>query len=293
VTDDDPGPTEGEATVDTEGVAEHEDDGLTVPMQRTDGPPADVLQRREAQAAQDELDRARWEKTIEANIAPHRLALDHLDTTHQWIADTFDFDLVGDSRQAATWQMCGRCIGIARLMCDALAMGYTAEVLHLARALHEADRLAGIFPQPEGAELLRKWLADEGEEWVRPGQVRAAQERFAKRLAEVSREAGGPELEMPPGLERRIYGDQSQAAHHRRKWTQDAVFPAQRTMLRGPTTNWARRAATTAAMLVIVEEAVMAVGDPLGEFMEPGWYLDHVLPFLRTFEALRLTEPLV
>lgn len=97
----------------------------------------------------------------------------------------------------------------------------------------------------------------------------------------------------PPTNVRRIYGDKSQAAHHRRKWTQDAVFPAQRTMLRGPTTNWARRAATTAAMLVIIEEAVMAVGDALGEFMEPGWYVEHVLPFLRTFEALRLTQPLV
>jgi hypothetical protein len=290
LTDDDQEQPAGEPPGDTEQAAEHED-GLTVPMQRTDGPGAQVLRNRQAQAARAELDRARCEKAIEANIAPHRLALDFLETTHQWIADTYGFDLVGDSRQAATWQMCGRCIGIARLMCDALAAGYTAEVLHLARALHEADRLAGIFPQQEGTELLRKWLADEGDEWVRPGQVRAAQKRFAERLAEVVREAG-PELEMPAGLERQMYGEQSQAAHHRRKWTQDAVFPDQRTMLRGPTTDWARRAARTASMLVVVEEAVMAVGDALGEFMPPGWYIKNVVPFLQTFESLRVARPL-
>jgi hypothetical protein len=293
VTDDDQELPAAEPPGDTEQAAEQDDDGLTVPMQRTDGPGANVLRNREAQAARDEVDRVRWQNAIEANIAAHRLALDFLDTTHQWIADTYDFDLVGDSRQAATWQMCGRCIGIARLVCDALAAGYTAEVLHLARALHEAARLAGIFTQQEGTELLRRWLADEGDEWVRPGQVRAARERFAERLAEVAREAGGPELGIPAGLERQIYGDQSQAAHHRRKWTQDAVFPEQRTMRRGPTTDWARRAATTASMLVVVEEAVMAVGDALGEFMPPGWYIEHVVPFLQTFEALRVARPLV
>jgi hypothetical protein len=179
-----------------------EDDGLTVPMQPTDGPGADVLRLREAKAAREPQDRARFEAAIEGNIAPHRMALDFLDTTHQWIADTLDFDLVGDSRQAATWQMCGRCIGIARLICDALAMGYTDEILHLARALHEADRLAGIFPQQEGTELLRRWLADEADDWVRPGQVRAAQEQFSERVSQIVREAGGPELEMPAGLQR-------------------------------------------------------------------------------------------
>jgi hypothetical protein len=35
-----------------------------------------VLRNREAQAARDEVDRVRWEKAIEANIAAHRLVLD-------------------------------------------------------------------------------------------------------------------------------------------------------------------------------------------------------------------------
>src|SRR3982074_1792220 len=105
-------------------------------MARTD-PSEQLVARRREQAARDELDRGQWEKTIEAHVAAHRLALNFLDEMHQWVADHYDFDLVADSRPAATWQMAGRSIGIARLLCHALSLGYTAEVLHLARALHE------------------------------------------------------------------------------------------------------------------------------------------------------------
>jgi hypothetical protein len=139
---------------------------LTPPMRRTSGPSSDVLRAREAQARLDEHDRVRWEKSIDVHIAAHRQALDFLEETHQWIADHYDLDLMADTRPAAAWQMAGRCIGIARLICDALALGYTAEVLHLARALHEADGLVWMFPQDEGTELLQTWLADEGDEWA-------------------------------------------------------------------------------------------------------------------------------
>jgi hypothetical protein len=64
------------------------------------------------------------------------------------------------SRPAATWQMAGRCIGIARLVCDALELGYTAECCTLRARCTSADRLADIFPLPEGTDLVRKWLAD-------------------------------------------------------------------------------------------------------------------------------------
>lgn len=291
MTDDEPEPGADETTGGETGAAARDDD-LTAPMRRTDGPPAVVLRRREQAAVQEELDRERWEHAIEAHIAAHRMALDHLDETHQWIADNYDFDLVGESRQAATWQMAGRCIGIGRLICDALTLGYTSEVLHLARALHEAEGLVAIFPLEEGTELVRKWLADHGDEWVRPGEVRQTQEAFLVRLAELMREAGAPDVEVPPGLRRMIYGQQSQAAHHRRKWTQDAVAPLLRTMLRGSTTVWARRAVTAAATLVVVEGAVLSVGDALGQFMPPGWHVEHVVPFVQALDALRVTQPL-
>jgi hypothetical protein len=145
------------------------------------------------------------------------MALDFLGTTHQWIADEFGFDLEGETRAAAIWAMSGRCLGIARFMLDGLALGYTAEVLHLARAEQEASRLAEIFGTDEGTELLRKWLADEGDEWVRPGEVRKADEAYEKRLAAAMNEAGLSEIPPTAERSREIYGEHSQAAHHRQR----------------------------------------------------------------------------
>jgi len=270
--------------------AEHDDD--LMPKIKKAGPAPHVLRVRKQQGARDELDRQQWEPRVQAHIAAHRLALDFLNDTHQWIADDYDFDLVGDTRPAATWQMAGRCIGIARLICDSLALGYTTEVLHLARALHEAVRLVQAFMLPEGTALLRKWLADDGNDWVRPKAVRAVESEFEERLAQAMRDAGIPELDRTRDLDRAMYGHQSEAAHHRRKWTQDAVLPPARTMLRGPTTVWLRRAGTTAAMLPVVEESVMLVGDALARFLPPDWYEQRVGPFLLSFEALRVTQPL-
>lgn len=131
-------------------------DDLTPPLKRT-GLPAGIRRNREEQRRRDAADRARFESAVDAHIAAHRMALDFLMETHQWIADEYDFDLAGRTRQAAIWALSGRCLGVARVMLDALALGYTAEVLHLARAEHEASRLAEIFGEEEGTDLLRRW----------------------------------------------------------------------------------------------------------------------------------------
>jgi len=267
------------------------DDDLQPALHRTSLPEV-VRRNRERQATLDAAARERYEKVIEAHLTAHRLALDCLEESHQWIADNLDLDLVSDTRPAAVWQMAGRCIGLARLILDALALGYTAEVLHLARALHEANRLMDILGDPEEAHILRKWLADEGKEWVRPKEVHAAEERFDQRVAEAMRQAGGPELPRTRELTRRLYDERSQAAHHRRRWTQDAVLLPLRTMFRGPSAAWIRRAATTAAMVAVAEEAVESVGGALAWFFGPSWYPEHVKPLLASFEALRETQPL-
>lgn len=274
-----------------EDAAANVTDPLTPSFSRT-GLPEQVRRDRETQAATDEADREDWASAIDGQIAAHRLALDFLAQTHQWIADEFDFDLVGDTRPAAIWQMSGRCIGIGQLILDALQLGYTAEVMHLGRALHEANRLAGIFGTEEGTDLVCKWLADEGAEWVRPSEVRIAEERFEERLAEAMEEAGLPRLEPTAERSREIYGEHSQAAHHRRRWSQDAVIPELRTMMRGRSSSWIRRAGTTAAMLAVIEESVMAVGDALQPFLPDGWYSEKVKPFLDAFAALRQSQPL-
>jgi hypothetical protein len=251
-----------------------------------------VRRAREEQATRDQADRKRYEPRIKAHLAAHRMALDFLAKSHQEIADELDLDLVGDTRLAAVWQMAGRCIGIARLILDALELGYTAEVLHLSRALNESAALLRVFAVEEGTPLLRRWLADEGEDWVRRGETRAAEAEFEERLAEAMREAGLPELDRTDKQTRDLYSHESRAAHHRRRWTQDVVSPRLRTMMRGPTSVWLRRAATTAAMVGKVEEGVQAVGDALGLFYGPAWYAREVRPFIEGFEAMRRTEPL-
>jgi hypothetical protein len=266
-------------------------DEFTASVSRT-GLPEEVKENRIAQAEQDEANRAKFEPRIDAQVAAHRMAIDFLVETHQWLADEFDFALDGETRPAAIWAMSGRCLGIARLMLDGIALGYTAELLHLARAEHEASRLAEIFGTEEGTDLLRKWLADEGSEWVRPSEVRKADEAYERRLAAALREAGLEEIPSTTEQSKFLYGEHSQAAHHRRRWTLDAVTPALRTMIIGPTDNWLRRAGTAAAMLGVVEECVIAAGGCLSGFLPDGWYAEKVKPFLEAFAALRASQPL-
>jgi hypothetical protein len=232
-----------------------------------------------------------YEPRIAAPINVHAAAVDALESAHQQLADDLDFDLVGDSRPAALWQMSGRCIGLMRLMLDALAWGYCGEVQHLARELHEANRLLEAFADPHEAALLRKWLADEGNDWVRPAEARAALARGEERLAESMRAQGSPPLRKLTRLIRAMYAEQSQAAHHRRRWTQDEVLPDLRTMIRGRTNHWLRRAATTNAMLAVVEEGVQCVRDSLGRFYA-GFYAEYVQPLIANIAAVRGTHPL-
>jgi hypothetical protein len=270
------------------GEENDEPDDLMPAMSRFELPEV-VRHRREEQAVRDEFDRGRYEKVVEAHVTSHVIALDFLAQSHEWVADNLDLDLVGDTRPAAVWQMAGRCIGIARLILDALSLGYCGEVIHLARALHEADRLLWMFTVPEGTVQLRRWLAGE---YVSPKQARAAAAGFEERLAKAMRDAGIPELRRMNDLTLEIYKQHSEAAHHRRRWAQDAVSPQLRTMIRGRTTRWERRAGTVVAMLAMVEESVATVGDALGGFFAPGWYAQGVMPLLSSFEALREAKPL-
>jgi len=163
-----------------------QDADLDPPLSVT-GVPQEVIRNRETQAARNAVERTRIEPRIDAHIHAHRLALDHLANVHQWIADTYDFDVVGDTRPAALWQMSGRCIGIGRLILDALQLGYTSEVLHLGRALHEADGLLEAFYMQNEDTLVRRWIAGE---YVRPAEVRQAQARYDALLAEPMRGMG-------------------------------------------------------------------------------------------------------
>jgi len=270
-------------------LSEHDD--LTPTISRRPLPD-DVQQRRREQAERAQQEQALYEPRIAAHITAHRLALDALEWFHQERADVLDFDLVADTGPAASWQMAGRCIGIARLMLDALDLGYCGEVVILARSLHEATRLLDAFGYDDHNTVLRTWLADDGRDWVRPKAARIAIDAYEQRLEDAMTAAGERPLKRTAELSRRIYDQQSQAAHNRRSFVQNGVSPELRVMARGPELDWLRRATTVDSMCRVVEEAVMSVGEAIERFYGEGFYSTHVKPLIAGFEAIRAAQPL-
>ena len=254
--------------------------------------PEEVKGRRRAQAELETRERDVYAPRIVAHVAAHRMALDTLERLHQDRADVLDFDLVGDTQPAAVWQMAGRCIAISRLMLDAITLGYSGEVLILSRSLHEATRLLDAFVYDEDTTLVRTWLADEGSEWVRPSAARKAIDAYEKRIEDAMVADGDKPVKRSADLSRRLYDQQSQAAHHRRRYVQNAVSPDLRQMVRGPETDWTRRASIIATVCQQIEEAVMSIGEALERFYGQGFYEAQVKPFVVSFEALRQAQPL-
>jgi hypothetical protein len=251
--------------------------------------PPRIARNRLEQSAKDTADRARYEQPIAAHLQARRIALDMLEDAHQALADGCDLDLTGSTRPAAVWQMAGRCLGIARALILLVEAGYTAEVLHLGRTLHEATRLLSALGDPEEDDLLRKWLAGK---YVSPGVVRAAEERYEQRLAVVMTAEGRQELPRTGQVTKKIYVKMSEAGHHQRPAVEGDVAPLLRTMVRGSDPTWERRAAAAGVMLSIVGEAIDSAGDALALFHGRSWYDEHVRPFWASFEALAREHPL-
>jgi hypothetical protein len=251
--------------------------------------PPQIARNRLEQAARDAADCARLQQPISAHVMARRIALDMLATAHQSLADGYDLDLTGSTRPAAVWQMAGRCLGMARALICLVERGFTAEVLHLGRALHEATRLLSALGDPEEDALLRKWLAGE---YVSPSAVRAAEERYEQRLAAAMAAEGRSELPRTGPITKKIYTKMSEAGHHQRPAVEGDVAPLLRTMVRGPDPTWERRAAAASVTLSFVGEAIDSVGDALARFHGRAWYDEHVRPFWASFEALARKQPL-
>src|SRR4051794_18756853 len=89
--------------------------------------PDDVLRDRELAATEYRRDAGVLNVRVEAHLAWCDLALEALDPLHEWLADNLNFDVVGDTRPAAVWQMTGRCIGLARALVALLRQGFAGE----------------------------------------------------------------------------------------------------------------------------------------------------------------------
>ena len=264
------------------------DDDLSPRVSARELPP-NIRRNRAVQAATDAADRKRLEQAIAAHVTARRMALDTLAGAHQTLADGSDFDLTGDTRPTAMWQMMGRCLGIARAVLELLVQGYTAEVPHLGRALHGATRLLDALGDPDEDALLRKWLAGK---YVRPTEVRKAEQRYEERLGAVMVAEGKPELARTETVTRQIHKRLSEAAHHQRPAVQGDVAPLLRKMATGPDPTWERRATTTSVLLLLVGEAIDSVGGALERFHGAPWYAKNVKPYLASFEALKRQQPL-
>lgn len=183
------------------------------------------------------------------------------------------------------------------------------------RAMHEATRLLSALADEGEPELLRRWLKDEDNKWVRPAETRKAQENQRARLresmeaAKQEAEAAGDEArasDIAAGLaldgmregdqllraSRQIYDVLSRIAHSRRSGVKDAVSAELRRMATGPHPDPVIRAQYVEYTGHIVEEAVLHVGDALGRFHGRGWFTAQVKPLIESIQKLRVVVPL-
>lgn len=252
--------------------------------------PKEVQEARDRRAADAEAERAFYEPRIREHLEFHRGVITYLDGVQQWIADTYDFDLAGDTRPAAVWQMSGRILGSCHMIIDNLEMGYTSEVVNSGRSVHEANRLLEVFLMPKEKDLLRRWMDDQN---IPAVTLRKAERRYQKEVVKLMK-AQGLEANFPSTdeLSGQIYGKLSGSSHHRRTWVEDNVIKSERRMIKGRTDVWIRRAATTDALLGVVEESVIIVADAFALFNETGWYEKQIVPLINAIRNLRVVTSL-
>jgi hypothetical protein len=295
-------------------MTEAQDDPFEVRVQAR--PLPDYIQRRRELAR---LEYARHAAILQPRIDGHLevygLVLDALDSAHRHIADNTNLTLDGDTRPAAAWTVAGRCIGLARAMLTLLAAGFTAEAAAEARTLHEAVRLLGVLADEDEPDLLRRWLEDDGNRWVRPRATRAASDRQRERvvaklpdalaearargdtrdaaqLDEAIRSGGLEGDNLLAGLSLRIYDVMSWIGHSRRRGIQDAVSVSLREMATGPHPDPLVRAEYVEWAGAILVEVTQLVGDALGRFFGPGWYIQQIVPLVDKIGELGTAAPI-
>ena len=289
-------------------------DALNVPV-RSRRLPEEVKQKRWIANAARERREQVVQQRLDDHVQVYGMVLDAIEHAHTSIADDSDLDLGGDTRQAAVWIVAGRCIGYGRSILVLVSQGFGGESAAQMRAAHEATRLLSALADHGEPALLRQWLDDEGQKWVRPKQTRAAGERMRVRLretmvaAQAAAEAAGDvesvaEIEAGLQLEamsddspmseatRSIYDVLSRIAHTRRSGVRDAVAVPLRQMATGPHPDPLIRADYVFYAGQVVEEITLMVGSALGQFYGPGWFSTHVKPLVDRVALLRTTVPI-
>lgn len=221
---------------------------------------------------------------IDDYLAAYDAVLCEVEQAHRLVCDDHDLDLLGPSRDAATWLVAGRCIGLARAAFDLVRHGYTSEALPTIRSLHEACCLLDVFALRGEDELVARWI--EGRSISRREIMRASERQQQAIRTEMLR-AG----EQPPSLTGRYfngqYGRWSEFAHHRRRHVVDQVAEAPRMMALGSHPDWRARAATVDHLGDSLSGLVSAGGLALSKPLGPAWFHRRFQPTLRALFELK------
>jgi hypothetical protein len=254
--------------------------------------PEPVARQRAVAERRQSLDASRLQPYIDGHLLTYSTALDQLERDHQGLADQTDFAMTGDTRYAASWQLAGRCIGLARAVIYLLRGGFCAEAVALQRTLHECARLLEAVSDSAEDELTCKWLDDVGSDYVSAKEARMAEERADQRRAEQMREAGDKPIGGTAHLSRDMYDKLSWSGHNRRRATQEFVVEALRTMSRGPHPDAVVRGAYVRWGGDVIEEAVLSIGEAMIRWHGPSYFLRRIQPLQESFRAIRQEMPL-
>ena len=208
-------------------------------------------------------------------------ALTELNKAHRRVADETDLELDAETRDAAMWLICGRCLGLANAACHLASGGYSSEVVPVLRSLHEATRLLAVFSLSGEDRLMVQWLRGKN---VSRGDIMAANDRQEEAVrAEMADHGVAPGDGGSRDYFEGQYGRWSEFAHHRRRHLLDQVSVPARMMPVGRHPDWRSRAALVDHLGWSVVELVSVGGSVLAQLWGPEWEIDRFQP---TFRAL-------
>jgi hypothetical protein len=249
---------------------------------------------REAERGRADLEAARGalEDALQPRLEGHLLVLrqqiDALQDTHRLIGEQSDVLEVTETRWAAIWELCGRCLSLARLLADELGLGYTAEIAGTIRVLDEAVNLLHAVVADADGDLVRRWLAGDT---VMPRDVRpiiaAEQAEAGAALADQGIDFDADVVE----LGREIYGHLSKAAHNARPGFAESVSRPLRLFVYGPHPDPRQRAVYVDYASEAIEGVLIGVGNGIARFLAGDWYRETVPPMQEQLAAVREALP--
>lgn len=290
-------------------------DALDAQLNERELPSAAAVARRQLEQIAREL-APTTDRRIDAHLSAASVALDVVDAAQRHIADNTDLELEADTRQLAVWLLIGRLVGLARAAVALLRAGYATEVAPTLRVMHETSRILHTVADRGEVDLLERWLRD-GDDYVRPREARGAIDRIRLRTVPSMEEAkelmrqlghgalvdeldrlseGAPVDEAAhdylASISLAIYDGLSRVAHARRSGMTDSLSIARREFVTGPHPDPRMRAVYTEYTGIVIEEALLAIGDGISLAFMRTYFTEQVFPLVQELAKVRAAHPL-